>query len=153
MQSTTQADGLSPYHPAPAGNAFMLAAFAALAPVSIYTGFRYKTPLYTSLTVVGLLAEIVGHSGAAVLQFDQASRSLFCLFMIGTLWGATLLGSVNYLTLPRVMVIYGKDFSLVSRPIYFSICFVVLDIFALVFQSAGIALASGSTTAEEVGSR
>ncbi|KAK1750812.1 RTA1 like protein-domain-containing protein [Echria macrotheca] len=149
MDGPQSTDLVSPYNPSPAGNAFMLAAFAALVPVSLYTGFRYRTLLYTSIMVTGLLVEVVGHAAAAFLQFDPANRSLFCLFMIGTLWGATLIGSVNYLVLPRVMVIYGKNFSLVSHPAYFSISFLVLDIFALVFQSAGVTLASHSHTADE----
>lgn len=138
------------YQPALAGNAFMIAAFAALVPVNLYAGARYKTPLYAALMVSGLLLEILGHVGAVLLRTDTTSHGFFSLYMMGTLFGPTLLGSANYLVLPRVMVLYSEGFSLISRPICFSIAFAAIDIFTLAFQSTGVAFASGTGSADEV---
>ncbi|KAK1828174.1 RTA1 like protein-domain-containing protein [Podospora conica] len=139
----------SQYQPALAGNAFMIAAFAALVPVNLYAGARYKTPLYAALIVSGLLLEILGHVGAVLLRTDTTSHGYFSLYMMGTLFGPTLLGSANYLVLPRVMVLYGEDFSLIPRPICFSIAFAIIDIFTLAFQSTGVAFASGNGSPDE----
>ena len=140
----------SQYQPALAGNAFMTAAFAALVPVNLYTGVRYKTPLYAALMVSGLLLEILGHVGVVLLRTDTTSHGFFSLYMMGTLFGPTLLGSANYLALPRVMVLYGEGFSLISRPIYFSIAFAIIDILTLAFQSTGVAFASSDGSTDEV---
>ncbi|KAK3349447.1 RTA1 like protein-domain-containing protein [Lasiosphaeria hispida] len=131
------------------GSAFMLAAFAAQVPINLYTGIRYNTPFYSSLVVAGLLVEVAGHVGNILLRIDPGSQAHFSLYMIGTLWGPTLVGAAIYLVLPRVMVIYGQEFRLVSRPIYCSILFLVFDIFTLAFQSVGVAFtANGNTPAE-----
>ncbi|KAK0616288.1 RTA1 like protein-domain-containing protein [Immersiella caudata] len=139
-------DGFASFQPAPVGNALMLAAFAVLIPVNIFTGIRYKTPLYASLIVTGLLVEILGHVAAVLLAANVTSHALFCVFMMGTLWGATLIGSANYLALPRVMVIYGREFSPVSKPVYCVAALSFSDVLALVLQSVGAAFASGGGT-------
>jgi hypothetical protein len=135
-------DGFASFQPAPVGNAFMLAAFAVLIPANIFTGIRYKTPLYASLIITGLLVEILGHVAAVLLAANVTSHALFCVFMMGTLWGATLIGSANYLALPRVMVIYGREFSPVSKPVYCVAALSFSDVLALVLQSVGVAFAS-----------
>lgn len=132
----------SSLQPAPVSNAFMLAAFAALIPANLFTGIRYKTPFYAVLVIIGLLVEVLGHVSAMLLQANEASHALFCVFVMGTLWGATLIGSANYLALPRVMVIYGREFSLVARPVYCTAFLLSVDVLALVFQSVGVAFAS-----------
>lgn len=128
----------------------MLAAFAALIPINIFTGVRYKTPLYAVLTTLGLLLEVVGHAGKILLRSSPASDGRFLLYMIGTLWGPTFISAAVYLVLPHVMVLYGEQFSLIPEPIYCNIVFVALDIFTLAFQSIGIALSATSDTELEV---
>lgn len=139
-----------PYHAAMAGNVFMLALFSALIPISVFIGFRYKTPMYIAPMIAGLLAEVIGHSGAALLQINTESRPLVCIYMLGSIWGGILVGVGNYVALPRVMVIYGKAFSLISRPAYCTIAFMVLDVFALVFQSVGVVFAVNKDSASKV---
>ena len=134
----------------PAFNILMLAAFTALIPVNLHTGLRYKTPSGASLIILGLLVEAIGHAGAVLLPLNAASHDLFSLYTIGTLWGATLIGSANYLALPRVMLVYGKDFTVVSRPVYFTAVFVFLDALGLAFQSAGISILSHRDAESEV---
>lgn len=142
--------GFLSYQTSPASNAFMLAAFAALIPINIFTGVRYKTPLYAVLATLGLLLEVVGHAGKILLRSNPASEGRFLLYMIGTLWGPTFISAAVYLVLPHVMVIYGEQFSLIHEPIYCNIVFVALDIFTLAFQSIGIALSATSDTELEV---
>ncbi|KAK0707582.1 RTA1 like protein-domain-containing protein [Lasiosphaeris hirsuta] len=139
-----------PYQLTSVGSAFMLAAFTALIPINLYTGIRYNTPFYSSLVVAGLLVEVAGHVGNILLRVDPGSQAYFSLYMIGTLWGSTLVGAAIYLVLPRVMVIYGQEFRLVSRPIYCSILFLVFDIFTLAFQSVGVAFTANGSTPDEV---
>ncbi|KAK3682150.1 RTA1 like protein-domain-containing protein [Podospora appendiculata] len=134
--------GFFSYQAEPAGNAFMLAAFAVLIPVNLYTGIRYKTPLYVSLIILGLIAEVVGHAGKILMRDDGASEVYFSIYMMGTQWGPTFISAAIYLVLPHVMVIYGQQFSLMSRPVYCNVFFLVFDIFTLAFQSVGVGFAA-----------
>ncbi|KAK3305375.1 RTA1 like protein-domain-containing protein [Chaetomium strumarium] len=142
--------GSLPYGAAPAGNAVVLAAVVALLlPVS-YAGLRYKTHLHSALLVAALLVEVGGHVGRIFLTADPASHASSAVYLMGTHWGAVLVGSAANLVLPHVMVLYGEEFQLVSDPVYLSFFFFVLDIFMLAFQSVGIGFASTANTATEV---
>jgi hypothetical protein len=128
----------------------MMAAFAALIPPNLYSLFRYRTPLYTSLITAALVFRLVGHVAKFMLGNIPVSHAYPALYMLGTHWSVTLLASAIFLSLPHVMVIYGHDFQLVSNPFYVNLLFLVLDIFTLVFQSAGIGLASRADNVVEV---
>ncbi|KAK3294984.1 RTA1 like protein-domain-containing protein [Chaetomium fimeti] len=142
--------GSLPYGATPAGNAFMLAAFAALILPVIYAGFRYRTLAHTFLLLAALAFEVVGHVGKIFLVANPTSHAYSAVYLMGTHWGAILIGSATNLILPHALVIYGEEFRIVSDPVYLNILFFVLDIFALAFQSVGIGFASTAHTAAEV---
>ncbi|VBB80533.1 Putative RTA1 like protein [Podospora comata] len=149
MMDPGQAVYLS-YQVSPAGNAVMLAAFAALVPLNIFTGIWYKTPLYTSLLTAALIVEVVAHVARIFLSTESASPAYFAVYMVGTHWGATFVGSAIYLVLPHVTVLYGQEFRLVSNALYINIFFTIMDIFSLVFQSVGIIYAASATSASQI---
>ncbi|KAK4126677.1 hypothetical protein N657DRAFT_653132 [Parathielavia appendiculata] len=142
--------GSLPYGTAPAGTAFMLAAFAALIPPVVYAGLRYKTPVHASLLLAALLVEVVGHVARVFLVANPTSHAYSAVHLLGTHWGAVLVGSAVNQVLPHVLVIYGQEFQLVSDPVYLTILFFILDIFMLAFQSVGIGFAATASTAIEV---
>jgi hypothetical protein len=128
----------------------MLAAFAALIPPVVYAGLRYRTLAHTSLLLAALVFEVVGHVGKIFLVANPTSHAYSALYLMGTHWGAILIGSSANLVLPHVMVIYGDEFRLVSDPVYLNILFFILDIFALALQSVGIGFAATAHTPAEV---
>ncbi|AEO59232.1 hypothetical protein MYCTH_2307348 [Thermothelomyces thermophilus ATCC 42464] len=142
--------GSLPYGASRAGSAFMLAAFGALIPPVIYAALRYRTVPLSLLLLAALLVEVVGHVGKVLLAANPASDAYLTVYLMGTHWGAILIGSATNLVLPHVMVIYGPEFQLVSEPLYLNILFFILDISALSFQSVGIGFASTANTAAEV---
>ncbi|KAK4249713.1 hypothetical protein C7999DRAFT_12472 [Corynascus novoguineensis] len=142
--------GFLPYETAPAGNVFMLSAFAALIPPVIYAALRYRTLPLTLLLLAALVFEVVGHVGKILLAVRPTSHGYSTVYLMGTHWGAILIGSATNLVLPHAMVIYGEEFQLVSDPVYLNILFFVLDIFTFAFQSVGIGFASTASTAGEV---
>src|SRR5690348_4612399 len=81
------------YGNAPAGNAFMLAAFAALVPPVIYAALRYKTLRHTLLLLAALLVAVVGHVGKIFLIANPTSHAYSAVYLIGTHWAAVLIGS------------------------------------------------------------
>lgn len=133
-----------------AGNAFMLAAFAALIPLNVYTGIRHKTPLYASLIIIGLVLEVVSHIGKILLHSDIAHSTYFSLHMVANLWGPTTIGAAIYTVLPHLMAIYGPEARIMSRPVYLNIMFAVSVIFSMAFQSVGMGFAANSDTVAEV---
>lgn len=143
-------DGFFSSTPSLAGSCFFLAAFAILIPINFFTGMRYGTPLYTSTIIAGLLFEAVGYVGRVLLKSNVASVSSFVIYMLGTIMGPAFITSAVYQILPHVVVLYGKDFTLVSQPAYFSALFLVFDLLTLVFQAAGIALAVAGGSQVEV---
>jgi hypothetical protein len=128
----------------------MLAAFAALIPPVIYAGLRYRILAHTLLLLAALVVEIVGHVGKLFLAANPTNHAYSAVYLMGTHWGAVLIGSAANLVLPHAMVIYGEEFRLVSDPVYLNILFCILDIFTLAFQSVGIGFASTANTATEV---
>ncbi|KAK0733307.1 RTA1 like protein-domain-containing protein [Lasiosphaeria miniovina] len=143
--------GFVSWPPSTAGNAFMLAAFASLIPVNVYTGIRYKTLLYASLIIAGLLLEIVGHVGKILLQNDAASVPSFALYITGMLWGPSFISAAIFFFLPHVLVIYGQEFRLISRPVYLGVFFIILDVFTLAFQLVGAVYGASAGTVVEMG--
>jgi hypothetical protein len=142
-------DGFLSSPPSLAGSGIFLAAFAILIPFNFFTGMRYNTPLYSSTIIAGLLFEAVGYVGRVLLNYDVASVPSFVIYMLGTIMGPAFITSAIYQILPHVVVLYGKDFTLISQPAYFSVVFLVFDLLTLVFQAAGIALAvAGGTQAQ-----
>jgi len=139
-----------PYGAAPAGNAFILAAFAALIPPVVYAGLRYRILVHTLFLSAAVAVEIVGHVGKILLVSNPTSHVYSVVYLLGTHWGAVLLGSAVNLVLPHVLVLYGKEFRVVSDPVYMNIFFFILDIFTLAFQSVGIGFAATANTATEV---
>jgi hypothetical protein len=133
-------DGFFSAPPNLAGNAIFLAAFSLLVPVNLYTGIRYKTPLYSSTIVGGLLFEVLGYVGRILLRSDTASRSYDVVSWLGLVWGATWLSLAISLVPAHVMVIYGEEFSLVSRPIYVTAFFLVFSMCTLAIQAVGVSL-------------
>lgn len=143
-------EGSLAYGATPAGNAFMLAAFAALILPNLYTGIRYKTPLHTILLIVALVLEVFGHAGKVLLHSNPSSHAYAAIYLMGTHWGAVLVGSAINQVLPHALVIYGQEFQLISNPIHVNIFFFVMDIFTLAFQSVGIGFASTASSMDEV---
>lgn len=142
--------GFMSSQPELAGNAFMLAAFAALIPLNVYTGIRYKTPLYASLITVGLVLEVLSHVGKILLHSDMAHPTYFSLHMVANLWGPTIIGAAIYTALPHLMAIYGPEVRIMSRPVYLNLFFAVLVIFTMAFQSVGMVFAIDGNTVAEV---
>lgn len=135
--------------PSLAGSSVFLVAFAVLVPINFFTGMRYNTPLYSSTIIAGLLFEVVGYVGRVLLNSNTASVPSFVIFMLGTIMGPVFFTSAVYQILPHVVVLYGKEFTLISQPAHFGLLFLVLDLFTLVIQAAGIALAvTGGSQAE-----
>ncbi|OIW29070.1 hypothetical protein CONLIGDRAFT_704433 [Coniochaeta ligniaria NRRL 30616] len=142
-------DGFLSSPPSLVGSCIFLVAFTLLIPANFFIGIRYNTPLFSSTIIAGLLFEAVGYVGRILLNSNVASVSNFVIYMLGTIMGPAFITSAIYQILPHIAVLYGKDFTLISQPAYFSALFLVLDLLTLVFEAAGVAFAvAGGTQVE-----
>ncbi|PGH20115.1 hypothetical protein AJ80_03683 [Polytolypa hystricis UAMH7299] len=129
------------YQPSVPGNAFMLAAFGALIPPSIYLGWKYKTHLFTGVFVIGLLAEVVGYVGRIMLHDNPFFKDYFLIYLINLTLGPTVIAAAIYLTLARIVVVYGEEISRI-RPRTYTLLFSGFDFLALIVQAAGGGMAA-----------
>lgn len=135
------------------GAALILAVFAILVPINLWTGARCRTTTYSLTLIVGLFLEVVGYVGRLLLRSNLASKSYFVLFMLGTTMGPTFITAAIYMVLPHVMAVYGSDLSIIAEPIWLSYFFLGWDIFTLAFQAIGSAFAAEGSSKAEVSSQ
>jgi hypothetical protein len=143
-------DGYLSYQPSLEASVFMLAAFSILVPINCLLGKRYRSPLYATPIVAGLLLELVGYAGRLLLRRDVADTTYFAMYLAGIILGPTFISAAIYPILPHVVVIYGRDLAIVSRPIYINVLFLLFGIATLLFQLVGVALAVNGTSHDEV---
>ncbi|KAK1983483.1 hypothetical protein LZ30DRAFT_748568 [Colletotrichum cereale] len=99
--------GYTHYSPSVVGSAIFLVAFALLVPLSLYQGFRFKTPLFASTLATGLLLEVLGFAGRLRLRDNAASSASFFLWLLGAILGPTLIAAAICQILPHVIALYG----------------------------------------------
>ncbi len=143
-------NSLLAFEPSLPASIILLSAFCLLVVTNVLTAFRYKTPLYSSCLIVGLLVEILGFATRILLREDSTAVGFFAIYMASTIIGPTFISASIYMTLPHLMVIYGQGFSLVARPLYLNIFFLAFDVFTLAFQGVGVWLAVSGTSQSDV---
>jgi len=111
---------------------------------------RYKTPLYSSAIIAGLAFQAMGYIGRILLHSDPANTSYFALYMMGINMGPTFLTAAIFLILPRIIILYGSEFAIISQPLYLAIFFLAFGTFAVAFEAAGAAFAATGDNPDEV---
>jgi hypothetical protein len=128
----------------------MMAAFGILVPITLCTGLRYRTALFSVTMMSGLVVEVMGYTGRLLLRNNMADRRAFILFLMGTVTGTTFLSAAVYIVLPHILRIYGRNIGAVSQPAYVGLLFLGFDIFALAFQAVGCAFTAYGISKLEV---
>ncbi|KAI9824052.1 MAG: hypothetical protein M1832_002120 [Thelocarpon impressellum] len=129
------------YQPSLPGNGFYLALFGVLLGAHIYLGVRYRTWGFLAGMVGGLILEIIGYVGRIMMHYNPFFRGNFLIYLVCLTIGPAFLNAAIYLSLSRVVVVYGEHVSRV-RPGVYTCLFIGCDIFSLVLQSIGGASAS-----------
>ncbi|CEJ60772.1 hypothetical protein PMG11_09334 [Penicillium brasilianum] len=129
------------YQPSIGGNAVMLAAFGLLTAPALYLGITHKVKLFTFCFVMGLLGEIIGYIGRLLLHNDPFSKDYFLIYLICTTIAPTFTAAAVYLTLARIVVVYGEGISRI-RPRTYTLLFSGLDLIALVVIAVGGGMAA-----------
>jgi hypothetical protein len=129
------------YQPSVGGNAFMCAAFGLLAAPALYLGITHKVKLFTFCFVMGLLGEVIGYIGRILLHNNPFSKDYFLMYLICTTIAPTFTAAAVYLTLARIVVVYGEGISRI-RPRTYTLLFSGFDLIALIVIAVGGGMAA-----------
>lgn len=119
----------------------MLAAFGALTVPALYLGITHKVKLFTFCFMMGLLGEITGYIGRLLLHNNPFSENYFLIYLICTTIAPTFTAAAVYLTLARIVVVYGEGISRI-RPRTYTLLFSGFDLIALVVIAVGGGMAA-----------
>jgi hypothetical protein len=143
------AGGFLLYQPSFPGNAFLLAAFAALVPVTFFLGYRFRTPVFSSTLATGILLEVLAFVGRVLLHSKVADKTYFALSLLGTVLGPTFIAAAVFLVLPHIIMVYGERTCSV-RPRYMGLFFSSLAMLAFVIELVGVVFAAFGFSGAEV---
>ncbi|KAI1270775.1 hypothetical protein F5Y18DRAFT_414370 [Xylariaceae sp. FL1019] len=135
----TYADGARQfldYQPTLGGNAVFLALFAILIPIALWLGFRYSSVGFGTAIATGLALEVVGYIGRLLLHSSPNNRSAFIVFLVGTILGPTCICAAIFLTMPRIVAVYGEEYRS-WRPNWYLYLFAALFGISFVLELAG----------------
>ncbi|KAL0942180.1 rta1 domain-containing protein [Colletotrichum truncatum] len=132
--------GFLSYSPSAVGSAIFLAAFALLAPLTFYQGYRFKTPLFASTLTTGILLEVLGFAGRLTLRNNVASQTSFSLWLLGTILGPTLIAAALCQVLPHVVSLYGLGIGF-TQPRVAGLLLVFALLLAIALEIAGVVAA------------
>lgn len=129
------------YQPTIPGNVLYLALMAILAFTHAFLGWRYKTKAFAVCMVLGLLTETVGYVSRVLMHDDPFNRSYFLWYLITLTIGPVFIAAAIYLTIGRIVVVYGEGISRL-RPRTYTTFFLGCDIASLVVQAVGGGIAA-----------
>lgn len=133
------AGGFLTYTPSREGNVVVLAAFAALIPVTLVLGYRHKTPAFAFLLTTGLLLQVVGFSARVILRDNVADKTHFALFLAGTTLGSSFVAAAIFTVLPHAISVYGTK-ACGTKPKHVAIASAALVLVIVILEVAGAIL-------------
>ncbi|KAH8695214.1 RTA1 domain protein [Talaromyces proteolyticus] len=129
------------YYPSLAGNVLFTAIFGLCLVLQLFFAIQHKTWGFLVAMTIGLLLEIIGYVGRLLLRADMFSFSWFLMYLVCLTIGPAFFSAAIYLTLSRLIIIYGRDKAR-FRPQIYTYVFITFDVIALVLQAVGGAVAS-----------
>lgn len=131
------------YRPTVAGNAVFLAAMAVLAAVQLFMGWRNKTRSFMIPICLGLLTEVAGYVARVLMNGNPFNRDFFLWYLITLTIGPVFIAAAIYLTLGRIVVVYGEGVSRL-KPRTYTTFFLACDIVSLCVQAVGGGIAAST---------
>lgn len=129
------------YRPSVAGNCLYLAIMALLAVAHIYLGWRYKIKSFAIMMALGLITETLGYVSRYLMNGNPFNRDYFLWYLITLTIGPVFIAAAIYLTIGRIVVVYGASISRLL-PRTYTTFFLGCDIVSLVVQAAGGGIAA-----------
>lgn len=138
------------YAPSLGANAFFAAFFGLALVIQLYFGIRHKTWTYMIAVGSGCLAEAIGYIGRILMNNNPYDMGGFTIQVVLLIFAPAFLAAGIYLTLKHLVIQFGEEWSRL-RPAWYTYIFIACDIFSLVLQSAGGALAATADPGASIG--
>ncbi|KXT03892.1 hypothetical protein AC579_6236 [Pseudocercospora musae] len=134
------------YAPNLAATTIFLILFALSALTYIYQGFRSRTYFFSTAMFIGCFAQVLGYIAKLLLHNDRAlQRYRFQISVVILTFAPAFYAAGIYYTLKHICLTFGPSFSRL-RPAMYTWIFISCDVFSIILQAIGGALASASTT-------
>ncbi|KAI4152179.1 MAG: hypothetical protein L6R39_001877 [Caloplaca ligustica] len=127
------------------GNAFFLALFSLLLVLQLAFGFKWRTWSFTGSIFGGLVLEILGYVSRVQMHYNPWNGDAFLMYIIVLTIAPCFLTAAIYLSLSRIILVYGEPLAR-FKPRTYTIIFIGCDVFSLVLQAIGGALADTAST-------
>lgn len=131
------------YQPSIPGNALFLAIIAFIAICQVALGIHHKTGFMGVSMLLGLATEVLGYVARILLHSNPFDRAYFLWYLICLTIGPVFIAAAIYLTLGRIVVVYGEDISRM-KPRTYTIFFMGCDIISLCIQAIGGGIAAST---------
>ncbi|KAL8719546.1 MAG: hypothetical protein Q9181_008053 [Wetmoreana brouardii] len=133
------------YVPSLAGNVLYLAIFSICLILQLIFGFRWRTWTFTGAMFGGLVLEVLGYVSRVQMHDNPFKSDPFLMYLVVLTIAPCFMTAAIYLSLSRIILIYGEDLAR-FKPRTYTIVFISCDIFSLVLQAIGGALADTADT-------
>ncbi|KAI6782016.1 Sphingoid long-chain base transporter-like protein [Emericellopsis cladophorae] len=92
-------------------NGALVALFAALVPLCLFYGLRYRTIIFSGFLSTGCLLSALGFLGRLLLNSAPTSPGYFLLSLLGTVLGPVFIAVAAFEALPHILNVYGERIS------------------------------------------
>ncbi|KAK3115226.1 phospholipid-translocating ATPase rsb1 [Teratosphaeriaceae sp. CCFEE 6253] len=133
------------YIPNLGGNIFFAVFLGALLLPQLYFGIKHKTWGFLAAMVMGLALEVVGYANRVLLHNNPFNGNAFLIYLITLTIAPVFVSAAIYLSLTRILVLYGQNLSRVT-PRIVAISFMSSDFMSLLLQAAGGGIADSANT-------
>lgn len=140
--------GYVQYRPSVPGNALFLAVMAVLAICQLVLGIIHKTRSFTVTMCLGLTTEAVGYIARVLMNGNPFNRDYFLWYLITLTIGPVFIAAGIYLTIGRIVVVYGQGISRIKPQLYTTF-FLGCDIASLCVQAVGGGIAASTPVTDQ----
>lgn len=131
------------YKPSLAATLFFLILFVLSGIAYIWQGCRRRTIFFTCAMVLGCVSEILGYVAKMLLWDDPFSDTGFKMSVVLLTFAPAFYAAGIYYTLKHICLTFGSSFSRL-RPQLYTYIFISCDVFSILLQAIGGALASAA---------
>lgn len=135
--------GYVKYQPSLPGNLLFLILIDLLGLAQLILGPYHHTGLVCLSMIFGLASESTGYVARVLLHFDPFSRVFFLMYLICLTIGPAFIAAAVYLSLGRIVVVYGEEISRL-KPRTYTIFFMGCDAISLTVQAVGGGIAASA---------
>lgn len=138
------------YRPSLPANAILIALFGLAMILHIAQGIRWRTWVFLVAMVWGCISEMLGYGGRIMLWNNPFSFTGFMTQIVCITLGPAFFSAAIYLTLSKIVVYLGVQYSRLSPSMYYWI-FISCDIISLTLQATGGAMSTTSSGSSQTG--